>query len=573
MKRTRWIIWAAILAVGTATAQTSYNRDMGGLLIDRDVMTPADLLGLSQTQFNFGTSRAMAMAGAFTSLGADASSMAINPAGLGMYRKNEVTFTPMMTFARSTTPDAGAYGGNRTNRFSASNLSVVINAVNRTCGLIGLSIGFGYNRIADFNYDYSYQRSGQAATVADVYARQMVWNRISKNDFYDDGGQGNWNWDRIAPQYWNAALAYRAYMIDQTGENAWAPTWIGNGADITHYTTVKSRGSAGEFAMSVGANIENKLYVGATVGIQSIHRKLYVDYAEDYRYADPSTEHPYGTDPSLDYQLLYAKLNQAMIINGAGVNLKVGLVYRPIPGLRIGAAFHTPTYYSLDRKYQSSAASMAFANRNTDPNVRPDSKGYISSGTENMTTPLLYDENPDGWSFTTPARLLLGASYTFGSRAILSVDYERDWYNGIRMSDNPIGTELKHSYKQTFRDMLKGSNIVRAGAEFKALPGLALRAGFGYSGSMLRDENTIFAQPAIKKTVYYSAGIGLALSRVCTLDLAYQYMKHTTTDYYLFYVNETEDTPTGPQDMFAESSLYRTDFARHNVALSLSFRF
>ena len=47
----------------------------------------------------------------------------------------------------------------------------------------------------------------------------------------------------------------------------------------------------------------------------------------------------------------------------------------------------------------------------------------------------------------------------------------------------------------------------------------------------------------------------------------------TTTDYYLFYVNETEDTPTGPQDMFAESSLYRTDFARHNVALSLSFRF
>lgn len=77
MKRTRWIIWAAILAVGTATAQTSYNRDMGGLLIDRDVMTPADLLGLSQTQFNFGTARAMAMAGAFTSLGADASSMAI----------------------------------------------------------------------------------------------------------------------------------------------------------------------------------------------------------------------------------------------------------------------------------------------------------------------------------------------------------------------------------------------------------------------------------------------------------------------------------------------------------------
>lgn len=573
MKRTRWIILAAILAAGSAAAQTSYNRDMGGLLIDRDIMTPADLLNLSQTQFNFGTARAMAMAGAFTSLGADASSMSINPAGLGMYRKSEVTFTPMMTFSRSSTQDAGAYGKNGTNRFSVSNFGVVINAVNRTHGLVGLSIGIGYNRIADFNYDYSYQRSGQAATVADVYARQMIWNNISKNSFYDNGGQGNWNWDNIAPQDWNAALAYRAYMIDQTGENDWAPTWIGNDADITHYTTVKSRGSAGEFALSVGANIENKFYVGATLGIQSIHQKLYVDYAEDYRYADPSTVHLYGTDPSLDYQLLYAKLNQAVIVEGAGVNFKIGMVYRPIPGLRIGAAFHTPTYYSLDRKFQSSAGSMAFANRNTDPNVRPDDRGYISSGTANMTSPLLYDENPDGWSFTTPARLLLGASYTFGSRAVLSVDYERDWYNGIRMSDNPLGQELRNSFKNTFRDMLKGSNIVRVGAEFKALPGLALRAGFGYSGSILRDENTVLTQPAIKKTIYYSAGLGFALSRVCSLDIAYQHMNHTTTDYYLFYVSETTNTPTGPQDMFAESSRYHTEFARHNVALTVSFRF
>lgn len=572
MKRTLWIMLAMLLAAGRTPAQTSYNREMGGMLIDRDIMTPADLINLSQTQFNFGTARAMAMAGAFTSLGADVSSMTINPAGLGMYRKNEVTFTPMMTFSQSSTPDAGTYGKNGTNRFSVANFGIVINALNRTRGLIGLSFGFGYNRIADFNYDYSYQRSGQAATVADVFARQLVWGDVSKENFRDNNGQGAWNWDRIVPQYWNAALAYRAYMIDQTGEHDWAPTWIGNDADITHYTTVKSRGSAGEYALSVGANIENKFYIGATLGLQSIRQKLYVDYAEDYRYADPSTEHPYGTDPTLDYQLLYAKLNQAMIVQGTGVNFKIGVVYRPLPGLRIGAAFHTPTYYSVDRKFQSSAGSMAFANRNTDPDVTPDDKGYIPSGTDGMTTPLLYDENPDGWSFSSPARLMAGASYAFGNRAVISVDYERDWYTGTRMKSNPIGAELEAAYRNTFRDNLKGSNTVRAGAEFKALPGLALRAGFGYSGSMLR-KGTVMAQPVIERTIYYGAGIGFALSRICTLDIAYQYMKHTTADYYLFYAAETIDTPAGPQEMFAESSLYRTEFARHNAALTLSFRF
>ncbi|MCM1151727.1 MAG: outer membrane protein transport protein [Alistipes sp.] len=567
-------IW---IAAAIALPVSAQNREMGGLLMDRDIMMPAELLSLSQAQFNFGTARAMAMAGAFTSLGADASSMSINPAGLGMYRKSEISFTPAMTFSRSST-DAVSYGSNSSGRFSVANFGVILNLVNNPKGLVGLTFGFGYNRLADFNYDYSYLRSGQAASVADVFARQMVWSGVSKNDFYSDGGSGSWNWDRIPFQLWNGALAYRAFMIDQTdpaNPDSWSPTWIGNNADITHYTTVKSRGSAGEFTLSVGGNVENKFYFGATIGIQSIHRKLYVDYAEDYVYADPSAAIPaYGTDPSLDYQLLYAKLNQAVIVQGAGVNFKVGMVYRPLPGLRFGVAFHTPTYYSVDRKFQSSAASMAYANRDTDPNVKPDDEGYISSGTANMTSPLLFDESPYGWSFSSPARLMFGASYAFGQRALLSVDYERDWYNGVRLKDNPFGAEYRNAYRDTFRDTFRGANIVRVGAEFKVAPVFALRAGFGYSGSMLRDDDTVLASPIIKTTAYYGAGLGYASRRGgFTLDLAYQYMRHTSTDYYLFYVSETVETPAGPQEMFAESSRYSTTFARHNVALTIGFRF
>ena len=574
MKRIILTIGAVLAMTGAATAQT--NRDMGGLLTDRDIMTPSELFALSQTQFNFGTARAMAMAGAFTSLGADASSLAINPAGLGMYRKNELTFTPMMTFGRSSTPGTMAYGKNSNSRFAVSNFSVAVNLVNRTKGLVSLTMGIGYNRIADFNYNYAYQRSGQAASIADVFARQLTWSGLTRNSFYDGGGSGDWNWNRINPEYWNAALAYRAYMVDDPAyTGAWSPTWIGNNADIAHYTEVKSRGAAGEYTIVFGANIENKFYFGLSLGIQDIRQKLYIDYAEDYFYADAAdSPHGYGTDPSLDYQLLYAKLNQAVVTNGVGVNLKIGFVWRPTAGLRIGAAFHTPTAYTVDRKFQSSAASMAFANRNTDPAVHPDAAGYISSGTEGMTSPLLVDENPDSWNFSSPSRLLLGASYTFGSRAIVSVDYERDWYNGLRMKSNPLGSGYSESCKSTFTNRFKGSNTLRIGAEFKVSPAVALRAGYGYSGSMLRDEHMVLAQPAVKETVYYGAGVGFALSRVCTLDVAYQYMRRTTTDYYLFYASETVARPDGNfEEMFAESSLYRTCFARHNVALTLGFRF
>ena len=556
------IMLAAVAVVGSAAAQ---ERSMGGLLMDKDLLMPADIFSLSQTQFNFGSARAMAMAGAFTSLGADVSSMTINPAGLGMYRKNDVSLTPAMTFGRSHT-DASPFGKNSTSRFSIANFGVAIKAYEGTRGLVSLTFGVGYNRIADFNYDYSFQRQDQAATVADVFARQMIWSGRSKNSFYTDGGAGEWSWDNIPLELWNAALAYRAFMIDQVDASdpqSWVPTWIGEEASITHYTTVKSRGSAGEFALSIGANINNKLYVGATLGIQDIHQKLYVDYGEDYYYADPNALHPYGTDPSLDYQLLYSKLNQATTVSGAGVNFKAGIVYRPVVGLRLGAAFHTPTYYSVDRKFQSSAAGMAYANHDTDPNVNP-INGFVSSGTKYMTTPLWVDENPYNWSFCTPARLLLGVSYAFGARGLISIDYERDWYNGIRLKDNPSGLDTQTFYNDKFRQHFKGANVVRVGAEFKPAPALALRAGFGYSGSMLRDD-AAFMTPVIKRTVYCGAGLGLALSRVCSLDLAYQYMAQDTTDYYLFFVEDEVG--------YAKSALYSTEFKRHNVALTLGFRF
>ena len=537
------ITLAAVATTAAAAAQQS-----GGLLMDKDLLMPSDMFELSQTQFNFGTARAMAMAGAFTSLGADLSSMSINPAGLGMYRHNDISVTPMMSFARSKT-NAPEYGNNSRDRFSMANIGVVINAYEGSRSLVSLNIGFGYNRIADLNYDYAFQRQNQAATIGDAYARQLYWGGISKYSFYNGGGSGNWNWNNIAPEYWNAALAYRGFLIDQVDPNkpdSWQPTWVTPNADVDHYTMLRSKGSIGEYVLSVGANINNKIYIGASLGIQSVYQRTYIDYVEEYFYSDPSQAIPDFGNSGLDYQLLRWKLNQSVIVDGTGVNFKAGVVYRPTANLRLGVAIHTPTYYSLDRKFQSAAAGLAYANNDTDPNVKPDDEGYISTaGDPNMTSPLLVDDGPNSWSFVSPTRLMFGASYTFGERGVISVDYERDWYNGIRIKDNPSGLDSQSWYNDTFRDVFKGSNILRVGAEFKPLP--------------------VLASPAIKQTTYYGAGIGFVLARGVLLDVAYQYMSSKTTDYYLFYAED--------KGGHTESAVYSTDINRHNVALTLGFRF
>ena len=557
------LLLAAVAATAAASAQNP-DRGWGGLLMDKDVMMPGDMAELSQTQFNFGTARAMAMAGAFTSLGADLSSMSINPAGLGMYRHSDISITPMMSFARSKT-NAPEYGRNSRDRFSMANIGVAINAYEGSGSLVSLNIGFGYNRLADFNYDYSFQRGGQRATVGDVYSRQLYWGGVSKNDFYTNGGSGNWIWPDD-PQYWNAMLAYRGFLIDQEdpkNPKSWKPTWIGNNAEMGHFTELQSRGSVGEYTLSVGANINNKIYIGASLGIQSVYQRKYIDYGEEYYYPGTGPD-GYGNS-GLDYQLLWWKLNQSVIVEGTGVNFKAGIVYRPTTNLRLGAAIHTPTYYSLDRKFQSAAAGLAHANNHVDPNVTPDDDGYISTANDpNMTSPVLLDDGPNSWSFVSPTRLMFGASYTFGQRGVISVDYERDWYNGMRMKNNPAGGD-NEIYNDTFRSWYKGANIVRIGAEFKPLPFLAIRGGFGYMGSMLQDEEQVSAAPMTKQMLYYSAGLGFLLSPGVALDLAYNYSSTEQTDYNLYYF----ESPSGING----SGIYNTKLKRHFAALSLSFRF
>ena len=100
---------------------------------------------------------------------------------------------------RPSKTNAPEYGRNSRDRFSMANIGVAINAYEGSGSLVSLNIGFGYNRLADLNYDYSFQRGGQRATVGDVYSRQLYWSDVSKNDFYNAGGSGNWNWDNIAP--------------------------------------------------------------------------------------------------------------------------------------------------------------------------------------------------------------------------------------------------------------------------------------------------------------------------------------------------------------------------------------
>ena len=96
---------------------------------------------------------------------------------------------------------------------------------------------------------------------------------------------------------------------------------------------------------------------------------------------------------------------------------------------------------------------------------------------------------------------------------------------------------------------------------------IALRAGYGISDSMLRNDSSLYYNsPTPYRTVCYSAGIGFQIKAV-SLDLAYQRIENLYSAYMLYYALEDNG-------MFDTASpTYRTSFKRDYITLTMGYKF
>lgn len=566
MKRFRDIV-ILLLLVGSMTERATAQKgfQFGGEVMQQALISPEQMARLSQSE-HYGTARAMAMGSAFTSLGGDMTTLFVNPAGLGMYRTNEFSITPLMSLSRSQN-SAPEYRSNNASRFSLANIGFVFNLYEGSGKLISLNMGFAYNRTADLNYRTSFQADDPyAGGAAAPSLLRVMAGQLTANHLFPDSEGFLGYYGQTPPDLWGGMLAYNAYLINPYDDGQgpyYEADHIGHNATVGHFYELESRGSTGEYALSLGANIANKLYVGATFGLHSLTQRVNLYYGEDYRYlgADGSTVPAVNSQgQELITQADYIHYNQYARLSGVGFNLKIGATYRPIEQVRIGVAYHSPTWYTIDHEYAGQMASMAYNN---------DEQKYYPATLH--TDGSWHDLAGDAWELATPSKLLLGLSYTFGKRAILSVDYERDWYNAIRVSNTPFWIPATSAYeKQHFKRHFAATNSVRLGGEFKATDRWALRAGVGYTSSMVREKLNLSA-PLADQILDLSAGMGFLLSRSISLDIAYRYSATQCSEYRLFYGATV--AADGSLTLLDSSQSYTTDYDRHQILLTLGFKF
>lgn len=104
---------------------------------------------------------------------------------------------------------------------------------------------------------------------------------------------------------------------------------------VDQYQEIREKGYLGEFSIAGGTNYKDKLYLGAVLGIQWTYDKQRILYSEIAEENAPSL---------LDFY----EFRQYRRTRGTGINLKLGLIYRPVPAIRLGAAIHLPTWFTME---------------------------------------------------------------------------------------------------------------------------------------------------------------------------------------------------------------------------------
>ncbi len=443
-----------------------------------------DALRYSQI-FYGGTARFMSMGGAFTALGGDLSSLSQNPAGIGVFRSSEISISPQLYYIKSNTSFNGS-SDDYLYDFNLSQAGFVGNILKNTNqdGLITLNFGYSFNRTNNLNQALTIRGNAGRSSLADYWADQAT-------GLYKDELESN------VP---DAALAYYTWVIDTlSGYDFEYGTVFSNYGDNppSNYNLLSTRrlidysGSTAEHALSLGGNVSNKLFFGATVGINTINFTSHYEHME-------STEADLPSD-FLNFNYTYHYEN-----TGTGVNLKIGTIFKPVEMLRIGLAVHTPTYYRI-KEYFFDDITAKFTNNNYEESNAPNRYRY---------------------ALATPFRALAGAALQINKYGLVSVDYEFVDYGSAKFNNS--GDDYDYTLKnRMLKNSLRMASNIRVGGELR-LSSLYLRGGYGYYGKAL-------AEGDINEDMHYrslSAGVGFR-ERNVNVDFGFTNLRNSQ-DYLLY---------------------------------------
>ena len=455
------------------------------------------------------TARSLALGNAMGAVGGDLYMLHSNPAGIALCRGLDLSLGASTSFLRTQSDLLGAHATSKKLQLdfdgTGALFAINFNRGPEQEGVISLHFGLDYSTLRHFGGSDRMSARSQdgnsfaAGLAAASNAAKLVPEDLLSTDTYD----------AYLSQDWNAVQAYDSYFI--TDDAAWAqnpdgsykldskknyirtawydfkPQWAPN-EPLEQTRQVTHSGALREFAFAFALNVSHRFYLGVALGVQGSNH----DWTQTHQEA--------SLDPNKASGLRSATITQKNKERGLGVNLKLGAVFRATDYLRLGFAFHTPTYMRIKSNF----------NLTTNTEFLSFDRPWLPKGPD---TEVVSPDGRDSYSFSTPLRLQLSAAGFLGKYAFIDFDYE--------MAYLPLASfEDASRFEQenlTIQEATRPIHEFRLGVEGN-LGFLGLRLGGGYQLPVFSDK----LAPLQLSRWYVSGGIGFNFS-IVYLDLAYRH--------------------------------------------------
>ncbi len=445
-----------------------------------------------------GTARQQAIGGAMGSLGGEITSTFVNPAGLGFYKTGEFVISPSLSFlnGKSNFRGTGATADNFT-KFNLGTSGVVWGQTNPQARWSTKTFSLAINRTANFNGRTYYRGLNDLSSYSETFAEEFAFSNLPINTNLPE-----------APLSYATKLANYTFLIDTFSVNGGTevvglPTrssiLTGAPLDLEQEKDVETKGGITEIAFGYAANLEDRIYIGGSIGIPIVN----------YERTSTFTESDISGDADNDFN--YFTYRERYRSQGVGFNAKLGAIFKAPGGFRAGVAIHTPTVYSLSER--------------TTGRMETDLENYFSDGIIGVADQdTIYTSNnyavPEyTYDYYSPWKFMISGSYLINAvedvtrqRGFITADIEYVTHRSSRFksTEDPdyyegINDAVKLSYK--------GAVNVRIGGEMK-FNTLMTRLGFAYYGSPY--EEKIFKA----RKMNISGGLGYR-NRGIFLDLTY----------------------------------------------------
>jgi hypothetical protein len=434
-----------------------------------------------------GTARYSALSGSIGAFGADFTVLsANNPAGIGLFKRSEVSLTPTVPYYQITS----TYNGEKQT---------------------GTKIGFGINNfgivLAFTAPSNSKWQKIQFATGLNNLARYTGSTVVRGCNEGEIAGTTNF-FDYVA-QYSNGTEISRLRGMAGDAFNYWLIDTV-TGTNNQYYSTVgdylyqqqirESSGYLNEWVFSFGGNYDDRLFLGATIGIPFFYYNQKTTYTEELE-----TEIGYHGYDKLEY---FDEFNA----QAAGVNFKLGAIYQPVKFIRVGAAFHTPTIYlNVTERYRSEYEMWNVCFPTDSSPVYEDIP--------------LTDDTYGGMKYqlTTPFHAIGNLAFIFNKYGFFNIDYEFTNYSMSNLQSNTYN--FNNFENKNIKKYFRETHTIRAGGEL-ILSRVSLRLGYAYATNPYKDLNKDGSCHSI------SGGVGIKTNSFFA-DFAYTYK--FTNDKDIFY--------------------------------------